>query len=146
MAQLRPIDAWYLIQNLEKMYWGATAATIGSGLTRLALTGNPQTLRLAGQMVSLGTRAHVHAMRGVLGTTLVRGGTTTVGGALAKGTASVAAGYALGAAAGIGISRAAFGESGMNAAIEVYSNPKTFWEDAILGAPENVGTIISSFL
>ncbi len=142
--QLRPIDAWYLFQNMEKMYWGATAATIGSGFTRMALTGNPATLRLAGQMVSLGARAHVHALRGVLGTTLVRGGTTTIGGALAKGAASLAAGYAAGAAAGIGVSRLAFGEEGMDAAIDLYSSPSTFWNEAILGAPKNVGTILDS--
>lgn len=142
--ELRPIDAWYLFQNMEKMYWGATAATIGSGLTRLALTGNPATLRFAGQMASLGARAHMHAIRGVLGTTLVRGGTTTVGGALAKGAASVAAGYAAGAAAGIGISRLAFGEEGMDTAIDLYSSPTTFWNEAILGAPKNVATILDS--
>lgn len=143
---MRPIDAWYFMQNLEKMYWGATAATIGSGVTRLALTGNPATLRLAGQMVSLGARAHVHAVRGVLGTTLVRGGTTTVGGALAKGAASVGAGYVAGAVVGTAISRAAFGEEGADLAIQTYSNPKRFWEDAILGAPDNVGRIISHYL
>ena len=144
--ELRPIDAWYFFQNVEKIYWGATAATIGSGLTRMALTGNPATLRLAGQMVSLGTRAHMHALRGVLGTTLVRGGTTTVGGAVAKATASVAAGYALGAAAGVGISRAVFGEKGMTAAVDLYSNPVNFWEKAIVDAPENIAKIVSHYL
>ncbi len=143
---LRPIDAWYLFQNIEKMYWGATAATIGSGLTRMALTGNPQTLRLAGQMASLGARAHMHAIRGVLGTTLVRGGTTTVGGALAKGAASVGAGYALGAAAGIGISRSVFGESGMESAIDLYSSPMKFWNEGIFGAPRNISTIVGNLL
>lgn len=55
------------------------------------------------------------------------------------------AGYALGAVFGVGLSNAFFGESGRVAAIDLYSSPTKFWDKAIMGAGENVDTIISHY-
>lgn len=145
MAELRAIDAWHVARNLESMYWGATAGVAGSGLTRLLITGNPATLNYARQMASFGARAHFNAVRGVLGTTLVRGGSVTLGGAIATTTAAVGLGYAAGAVVGTGISQLAFGEQGARDALELYSSPKKFWDDGIMGMGENIGTILGHY-
>ena len=57
-----------------------------------------------------------------------------------------AAGYGVGALAGIGISKQFFGASGATKAVELYSSPKKFYEDAILGAPKNISTLLRHYL
>jgi hypothetical protein len=143
---LRAIDAWYLATQVEQRFWQATAATAGSGLTRYALTGNPSTLRLAGRMASFGARAHFAAVRGVLGTTLVRGGTATLGSALATGAAAVGVGYTAGAVIGTGISQALFGDEGARVALDLYMDPVKFVDKAILGVGDNISTIWNHYI
>ena len=127
------------------MYWGYTAGAAGAGLARLAITGNPATLNHARSLASFGARAHFNAVRGVLGTTLVRGGTVTLGGAIATTTSAAALGYAAGAVVGTGISQLAFGDEGSRAAIDLYSSPTKFVERGIIDMPNNIGTIVGHY-
>ncbi len=145
ISELRPIDAWHVARNLETMYWGYTAGTAGAGVARLLITGNPATLNSARSLASFGARAHFNAVRGVLGTTLTRGGTVTLGGAVATTTSAVALGYTAGAVVGTGISQLAFGEEGARTALDLYSSPKKFIEKGILDMPKNIGTIIGHY-
>ena len=145
ISELRPIDAWHVARNLESIYWGTTAGVAGSGVTRLLITGNPATLNYARQMASFGARAHFNAVRGVLGTTLVRGGSVTLGGAIATTTAAMGLGYTAGAVVGTGISQLAFGEEGAIAALDLYSSPKKFYDKGIMDMPKNIGTIIGHY-
>ncbi|AXH79452.1 MAG: hypothetical protein [Circular genetic element sp.] len=145
ISELRPIDAWHVARNLESMYWGYTAGTAGAGLARLLITGNPATLNTARSLASFGARAHFNAVRGVLGTTIARGGTVTLGGAIATTTAAVGLGYAAGAVVGTGISQLAFGEEGARHALDLYSSPKKFWDEGIMGMGENIGTILGHY-
>ena len=146
MAELRPIDAWHAARNIESMYWGYTAGTAGAGMARLLITGNPATLNTARALASFGARAHFNAVRGVLGTTLARGGTITLGGAIATGVSAAALGYATGALVGTGISQLAFGEEGARTALDLYSSPKKFYEKGILDMPKNISTIVGHYL
>ena len=143
---MRAIDAWHIGRNLESLYWGFTAGTAGYGLARLALTGNPATLNTARSLASFGARAHVNAVRGVLGTTLARGGTVTLGAAAAQGASAVALGYTAGAVIGTGISQLAFGDEGAREALDLYSSPKKFWDEGILDMGDNIGTIIGHYV
>jgi len=145
LSELRAIDAWHVARNLESMYWGYTAGTAGAGLARLLITGNPATLNTARSLASFGARAHFNAVRGVLGTSLVRGGTVTLGGAIATTTSAVALGYTAGAVIGTGISQLAFGEEGAKAALDLYSSPAKFVDKGIMDMPKNIGTIIGHY-
>jgi hypothetical protein len=77
--------------------------------------------------------------RALLGTTLVRGGSATVGGAAGRIVGSVVAGYAIGAVVGTGISYALFGQSGMDDALDLYSGQVSFTKYV-----DTVGSGISS--
>jgi len=140
------MDAWHIARNIESIYWGYTAGTAGAGLARLALTGNPATLNTARSLASFGARAHVNAVRGVLGTTLARGGTVTLGGAIATGASAAALGYTAGAVIGTGIAQASFGDEGAKAALDLYSSPAKFVEKGIMEMPQNIATIIGHYL
>lgn len=143
---MRAIDAWHLGTKLEELFWLYTAAAFGSGLTRLALTGNPATLHHAARAASWGVRSHANAVRAVMGTTLVRGGTVTAGSAAGLAASSIALGYTAGAVVGTGISQLAFGEEGAKTALELYMDPSKFYEDAILGFGDNVEAIWEHYI
>lgn len=67
-----------------------------------------------------------------------------VTGFAARASGYAAAGYVIGSAVGIGISRAAFGKQGASKAFELYKNPlKTY--DAVLDIPKNVQSIVSHY-
>lgn len=140
------LDFYYATKKAEAAYWGATAATFGSGVTRYAITRNPQTLRYAGQMASFGVRAHVNALRGVASTPLVRGGPLTAGGALARVSGAITAGYVLGAVSGTIISETLFGYENSQRLAELYKSPGRFWDEAIKSAPENMWKVIDHYL
>lgn len=143
---MNPLDVWLLGKKAETMYWGATASTFGAGVARYVYTRNPATLRLAGQMVSFGVRAHANAIRGVLSTPLARGSPVTLGGATARSAGAVGAGYAIGAVWGEIASYALFGREGQEKARDLYRSPTDFWEKAILGAGKNVRDIGAHYM
>ena len=103
------------------------ATVVGYGVITGIAIGNPATRQLGWRMGSFGIRAAGNvtfgATRGLLGTTLVRGGSATLGGSVAVGAASVGAGYAIGAVVGTGISHLIWGEEGAKDALYFYSNP-----------------------
>ncbi len=64
---------------------------------------------------------------------------------VARASATIASGYGLGVVFGVGLSNAFFGDEGREAALELYSSPyQGFWKKAIVGAPGNIRTIMSS--
>jgi len=142
---MRMIDLFYAAQHGEEAYWSATAATAGSGITRYAITGNTATLRFAGRMVSFGTRAHINAVRAIWTTSLVRGGSVSLGGAVSLGLSAITLGYTSGAVIGTGISQILWGDEGAKAALDLYTSPTKFWNDGILGMGGNIKTIWNSF-
>ena len=97
--------------NAHKAYWMATAAALA----------HPKTRSAGVKLASFGARASLNVARGtagaILGTPLVRGGTTTLGG-LAGGAA---AGAGIGMVVGTGIAYAGWGDQGASRAIELYS-------------------------
>jgi hypothetical protein len=117
----KAVNAWTVYTNASKMYWGATAAQLGWGAGTFVATGGRATLGLtrAFQMASFGVRAHGNALRGVSRTSLLRGGKMTIG----KASASIAAGYALGSAALLGIAQAGWGDSGFDDALDFVKDP-----------------------
>ena len=108
------VPEWVMIQqNAPQYYWLATVAAIA----------HPTTRSVGLRMGSFGIRATANiafaSTRALLGTTLVRGGSMTLG----STAGSAAAGYALGAVVGTGISYAVWGEEGAQHAMYFYSNP-----------------------
>ena len=97
--------------NVHKAYWLATAAALA----------HPKTRSTGVRLASFGARASLNVARGtagaILGTPLVRGGTTTLGG-LAGG---VAVGAGIGMVVGTGIAYAGWGDQGASRALELYS-------------------------
>ncbi|AXH79328.1 MAG: hypothetical protein [Circular genetic element sp.] len=92
-------------------------------------------------MASFGVRAHAAAIRGVLGTRLVAGGVHTLGSAAATGLSAIAVGYTSGAVIGTAISQGIWGDEGAKHALDLYTSPTKFWDDAILGYADNISTI-----
>ncbi len=103
------------------------ATVVGYGVLTGVAIGNPATRQLGWRMGSFGIRAAGNvsfgAARGLLGTTLVRGGSATLGGTVAVGTASVGAGYMIGATVGTGVSHLIWGDEGAKDALYFYSKP-----------------------
>ena len=136
---------WYFYKEGARTYRDATAATLAGGAARYLYTGNASTLKYGGRMASFAARAHLGGARAILSTTLVRGGSTTLGGAAAQFVGAVAAGYAIGSVVGTGISYLAFGEEGASAATDLYMNPGDFWNKGIMGAGDNISTIYDHY-
>jgi hypothetical protein len=105
---------WY--KSAPQVFWIGTAMAVAHPYTR------SHGLRLASFGFRATANVTIAGSRALLGTTLVRGGATTVGG-IAGG---VAAGYAIGAVTGTGISYALFGQSGMEDALDFYSGQVSF--------------------
>lgn len=108
------VPEWVLIQqNAPGVYW---AAAVGA-------TVHPTTRRFGFKMVSFGIRSTANVAyagaRAFAGTTLVRGGSTTVG----RLAGAVGLGYVIGAVAGTGISYAIYGEKGASDALQFYTSP-----------------------
>ncbi len=103
------------------------ATVVGYAAFTGVMIGNPATRALGWQMGSFGLRAAGNvsfgAARGLFGTTLVRGGTVTLGSTAMVGTASVGLGYMIGATVGTGIAYAWKGDEGAKDALYFYSNP-----------------------
>ena len=97
--------------NAPKAYWMATAAALA----------HPKTRSAGVKLASFGARATLNVAKGtagaILGTPLVRGGTTTVGGLAGAG----AAGVGIGMVVGTGIAYAGWGDQGASRAIDVYT-------------------------
>jgi len=117
----KALSAWTAYTNASKIYWGATAAQVGWGAGTFAATGGRSTMGIqrAAQMISFGVRSHLNAARGVSRTPLLRKGKMTIG----KATAGVAAGYALGSAALLGIAQYGWGDSGFDDAMDFIKDP-----------------------
>jgi len=108
------VSEWVLIQrNAPQYYWLATVAAVA----------HPTTRSFGLRMGSFGIRASANVAfagaRALAGTTLLRGGSVTLGSA----AGSVAAGYAIGAVLGTGISYAVWGDEGAKDALYFYSHP-----------------------
>ena len=108
------VSQWVLIQqNAPQFYWMATVGAIA----------HPYTRAKGFQMASLGVRATsrmaVASSRALLGTTLVRGGSMTVGSA----AAAVGAGYAIGATVGSLTAYSIWGDEGAQDALQFYAHP-----------------------
>lgn len=114
MGTTRDIFHWYHVaKQAPSAWWIATAGTTGYGLAKWAHTGKvPASLRIGGQMASFGVRVTwntaMASSRAFLGTTIVRGGTMTVGAAAAQAAAAVAIPVIL----GYGVSHMIAGEEG----------------------------------
>ena len=103
------------------------ATVVGyAGLTGLAI-GYAPTRQLGFRMGSFGIRAAGNvtfgATRGLLGTSLVRGGSATLGGTVAVGASAITLGYAIGAIGGTIIAQTVWGDEGAKDALYFYSNP-----------------------
>ncbi len=113
MASLPELLYWK--DRVPQYYWIVTAAAVA----------HPYTRAKGLQMASFGVRATARigfaSVRALSTTTLVRGGSMTLGGAAARATGAVAAGYVIGAGIGYGISRHFWGEKGGRDAIAVYT-------------------------
>ena len=109
---------WVIIQqNKEAIFWGTTAGMII----------HPSTRSIGIGMGKFGVRATANvtiaSTRALFGTTLVRGGSMTLGSATMVGTAAVGLGYVSGAVIGTGISQAVWGDEGAKDALYFYSHP-----------------------
>ena len=112
------LPQWVVLQqNKEAIFWGTTAGLII----------HPTTRSIGFGMGKFGVRATANvtiaSTRALFGTTLVRGGSMTLGSAVMVGTASVGLGYALGAVIGTGISQVVWGDEGAQDALYFYSHP-----------------------
>ena len=106
----------------------------------------------------------VHPRTRKQGITLAMWGAKNVGMPLARSTATISAnfaraasphvarasglalsGYALGTVFGVGLSNHFFGDKGREDAIELYSDPRKFWKEGIVGAPGNIRKIIHHY-
>lgn len=103
--------AYVIAKEGPKAFWMATAAAIAHPRTRTA------GLRMASYGIRVSWNVARASAGAALGTPLVKGGTTTIGGA----ATGVAAGYAIGATVGTGISYALFGEEGAKTAVDLYT-------------------------
>lgn len=101
----------------------------------------------AARTASFLARAHVNAVRGVLGTTMVRGGTQTLGGNIARLSGAAVAGYALGATVGTLVSGHVFGHKGAEKALDLYMpGGASFIDEGIFGMLDNIHTIGDHYL
>lgn len=110
------VSSWILLaRETPTIYWGSTGVMLGAGIR------SPWARTKGIQMVSFGARATANvtwaSFRALAGTTLVRGGTTTLG-SLAV---AAAGGYVIGSAVGTGIAYAGWGEKGASDALDFYS-------------------------
>ena len=137
-----------LIWNAEKIFWGATASTLGFGAARYIFSYNPATLRLGLQMASFGARAHYASLSAILSTPLTTAqGSVTLGGAIVRGGTAIGAGYAIGATAGTIIAGEVWGDEGAEMALDLYMpGGADFVTEGLLGIPSNVSTIVSHYL
>ncbi len=108
------VPEWILIQQKAPgIYWAGTAAAVA----------HPSTRKFGFKMASFGIRATsnvaIGATRALAGTTLVRGGTVTLG----RAAGAVGLGYAIGATVGSGISYAIWGKEGAKDAMSFYTSP-----------------------
>ncbi len=105
----------YAKDKIPEYYWLVTAGAIA----------HPYTRRKGLQMASFGVRATARmtfaSLRALSGTTLVRGGSMTLGGGVARATGAVAAGYLLGAVVGTVIARQFWGVEGAHDAFALYT-------------------------
>lgn len=108
--------AYLWFKSAPQFFWMGTAAAVAHPWTR------SHGIRAASFGFSATANVTIASSRALLGTTLVRGGTTTLGG-IAGG---VATGYLVGSVAGTGISYALFGEEGAHDAIELYTGQVSF--------------------
>jgi len=113
MASLPELLYW--ADKAPQYFWIVTAAAVA----------HPYTRTKGLQMASFGIRATARmgfaSVRALSTTTLIRGGSITLGGGIARATGAVAAGYVIGAGIGYGISRLAWGDQGGRDAIAVYT-------------------------
>ena len=103
--------AYLWFKSAPQFFWMGTAAAVAHPWTRA------HGLRAASFGFRATANVTIASSRALLGTTLVRGGTTTVGSAVA----SVATGYLVGAVVGTGIAYSLYGEEGVSDAIELYT-------------------------
>jgi hypothetical protein len=117
-AQDKAQTALSIAGNADKAYWLATAVALG----------NPKTRSAGLKMASYGARVTFNMARAsagaALGTPLVRGGTSTLGGLATAATV----GYVAGAAIGTGIGYAMDGKHGAGNAIALYTGQVSFDE------------------
>lgn len=111
------ISSWILaVQNAPRIYWAGTAAAVA----------HPRTRRFGFHAASYGARvtgkSSVATTRVLLTTPFVRGGYWNLG----KAGGSVAAGYISGAIVGTVIAEQAYGESGKQDAIDLYTGRVSF--------------------
>ena len=109
---------WY--KSAPQVFWIGTAMAVAHPWTR------SHGLRAASFGFRATANVTIAGSRALLGTTLVRGGSLTLGGGIAKAVGSVTAGYVIGATVGTGISYAAWGESGMDDALQFYTGQVSF--------------------
>lgn len=142
-------DSFYMLSY----YYGNASRIAGTYLTTQLVRGaymhalKKQSFRTAyapaARTASFLARAHVNAVRGVLSTPMVRGGSQTLGKVVAKGSGYVAAGYLLGAGVGIGLSGALFGQSGAEKAWDLYKpGGASFIDEGLFGMADNIKTIV----
>lgn len=118
------VEWLYYSGKAKSVFWAGTGTLLVAGATEAVFTGRvPWTARVGWHMGSFGVRATynmtVASARALGSTTLIRGGTMTVGGA----AGSVALGYGIGAVVGTAISGAVWGKQGARDAIEFYTSP-----------------------
>lgn len=137
---------WYGIVYGQSLFWGATASTLSFGIGRGLYTGNWKTAQTGLKMVDFGVRAHANMVRGVLNTPLSRARPLTLGQASVNFASGVAAGYAVGAVVGTGISYAAWGDEGAVLAADLYApGGASIVTDGIMAIPENFSTIVRHY-
>lgn len=106
----------YAQQNAPQYYWLATAAAVA----------HPTSRRVGLRMASFGLRATANMAfasgRALLGTSLLRGGSATLGNI----GAAAAAGYALGVVVGTSVSYIVWGDEGASDAINLYTGQVSF--------------------
>lgn len=141
---IRIVDVWYAYQGFWSAYGLATASTFGAGVMRGLYTGNWKTLKTAQQMASFALRAHWNTFKGIINTPFTtEAGSRTLAQGLRAGTASLAAGYALGAVGGIALADILFDEKEMAADLYLPGGA-SFW-DEYWGMPRNIEAIIDHY-
>jgi hypothetical protein len=141
LKDARVSDVARAIGAVEALAWGAGISQVAYGLGKYGLTGSPRALKEGTRMLSYATRIHLNVLKAPLTTTFVRGGTQSLANTVPQMVAGIGVGYTLGAVVGTGISQAIWGEKGAKDALDLYTNPKKFINEGLLGAPRNITAI-----
>lgn len=113
--------------------------------TLVGLIAHPKTRRKGITLASWSARNVAYPMA-VASTKVAASATRAAAPYVARASATLATGYGLGVVFGVGLSNAFFGDEGRELALELYSSPiEGFYKKGILGAPDNVRRILSSF-